>query len=96
MDVHRLSFDIGGEEAPAGYRVHLPADTFSWPVAEVEGIPVRPASPVALYQIRIGIAGQGSFGELSEHQRESSRGLREKFFPGLSEADLEPKIEPLR
>jgi hypothetical protein len=53
------------------------------------------AAPLALNQIRIAIAGKGSFGQLSERQRESSRLLREKFFPDRTEAELEPVIEPL-
>jgi hypothetical protein len=95
MDVHRLFFEVGGEEAPAGYRVHLPTDTFNWPEAGIDGVPVSPASPLALYQIRTSIAGQGSFGELSAGQRQSARLLRERFFAGRADADLEPPIERL-
>jgi hypothetical protein len=51
--------------------------------------------PSARYQIRISIAKQGSFGELSELQRESARRLRETFFPGRSEAELELVVERL-
>jgi hypothetical protein len=28
MRVHKLSFTVGGEEAPAGYRLRLPDDRF--------------------------------------------------------------------
>jgi hypothetical protein len=93
--VQRLAFDIGGKPAPAGYQVVLPGDTYEHPAAEVEGIATRVASPLALYQMRVGIASQGTFGELSNHHRERSRRLREAFFAGRSEADLEPAIERL-
>jgi len=93
--VHRLSFEVDGREAPAGYQLRLPADTFRHPPVEIAGSLIRPASPLALYQIRIGIARQGSFGELSEAQLRATRQLRERFFPDCSVADLEPPIEPL-
>ena len=93
--VHGVTFDIGGEPAPAGYQVVLPDDTFDRPPVALDGIAVRPVSPLALLQLRAGIASQGTFGELSERQRESGRALRERFFPGRSEAELEPAIEPL-
>jgi hypothetical protein len=37
MRVHRLPFTVGGEEAPAGYRLRLPDDLFEHPVVELEG-----------------------------------------------------------
>ena len=86
VKVHRLSFDVGGREAPAGYQVHLPPDTFAHPPVEIDGVVIRAASPLCLYQMRVGIASRGSFGELSERQRESLRRLRETFFPDRSEA----------
>ena len=58
------------------------------------GIEVWSASPLVLYQLRVGIAREGSFGPLSDQQRESTR-LRERFFPDRSEADLEPATERL-
>jgi hypothetical protein len=93
--VHRLNFDIGGKEAPAGYQLILPRDTFRHPPVEIDGMTIRPASPLALYQLRVGIARQGSFGDLSERHLRTSRRLRETFFPGRSDDDLEPRIEPL-
>ena len=58
------------------------------------GVPFHP-SPLALYQIRVGIAGQGSFGELSERQRESARRLREEFLADVPEGEVEPHLERL-
>jgi hypothetical protein len=47
-------------------------------------------------RLRVSIAAQGSFGELSERQRESARMLREMFLPGRSDVELDPLIERLR
>ncbi len=93
--IHKLFFEVGGLEAPAGYKVYLPADLFDFPPVEIEGVAIRTASPLALYQLRVGIALQGSFGPLSERQLASMSSIREKFFPDRSEADLEPRIESL-
>lgn len=95
MRVHELGFEIDGEAPAAGYRIRLPDDTFDQPRAEIDGIAVWPASPLALYQLRLGIAGQGSFGELSEKQLDSMRRLRERFFPDRSDDELRPRIERL-
>jgi hypothetical protein len=94
VKVHRLLFDVGGE-APTGYRVRLPDDLFDWPPVALDGIPLRVVSPLALYQIRISLGRQGSFGGLSDKQRRSAALLRERFFAGRDEAELEPDIEPL-
>jgi hypothetical protein len=73
VKVHKRFFTIDDEEPPAGYRLRLPPDTFDRPPVELEGIPVWTASPLALYQLRVGIARQGSFGPLSERHLEMSR-----------------------
>jgi hypothetical protein len=75
-------------------RVLLPLDMFSWPRVELEGVPVRTISPLALYQIRAGIAVVGSMGPLRPKDKPSQAALRERFFPGISEERLLPAIEP--
>ncbi|HXF97468.1 MAG TPA: hypothetical protein VNJ46_02525 [Gaiellaceae bacterium] len=93
--VHKLFFDVDGAEPPAGYRVLMPPDTFAHPPAQLDGIAVRVASPLALYQLRAGIARMGSFGPLSDRQRATMDELRRRFFPERPEADLLPRIERL-
>lgn len=93
--VHRLAFEVDGAEAPAGYRFRLPDDTLTYPPVEMEGTTIRIASPLALYQIRIGIAGQGSFGELSGWQQASARRLQDEFLADVTEDELEPGVERL-
>jgi hypothetical protein len=95
LKIHKLAFDIDGRKPPGGYQLLLPRDTFEHPSAELDGVAVRTASPLALYQLRTGIASQGSFGPLSAQQRESARRLKERFFPLFSGPDLAPRVEPL-
>jgi hypothetical protein len=95
MRVHRLAFTVGGEEAPAGYQLRLPDDLFDHQVAELEGIALKPLSPLALHQIRAGVAEHNSFGPLSERQRATMAELRARFFPEVPEEDLLPLSEPL-
>jgi hypothetical protein len=90
--IHRLAFDIDGAPAWAGYRIALPADMYEHPAVTIEGIRLRVASPLALYQLRAGLAARGSFGPLSEGQQASARQLRETFFPNRSETELAPVI----
>ena len=95
MRVHKLSFTVAGEEAPAGYQLQLPDDLFEQPLVELEGIAIKPLSPLALYQIRAGVAARNSFGPLSERQLHSLSDLRERFFPDRPEDELLPPSEPL-
>jgi hypothetical protein len=95
IDVGTLRFQVDGQKPPGGFRVHLPADAFSYPTASVDGVPVRSLSPLALYQVRVGIASKGAFGELTEKQRRSLARLRETYFGALDDDDLMPLVEPL-
>jgi len=95
VKVHRLFFEVDGREAPAGYRVRLPRDTFGEPAVQIDGVTIHAASPLALLQLRVGIASQNSFGPLSDRQRDSIQRLRERYFPTCSHEDLAPHIERL-
>jgi len=95
MQVHKLSFTVAGEEAPAGYRLQLPDELFEQPLVELEGIAIKPLSPLALYQMRAGVAKRNSFGPLSEQHLLTLARLREEFFPDRSEEELLPPSEPL-
>jgi hypothetical protein len=95
MRVHKLSFTVAGEEAPAGHQLQLPDDLVSQPLVELEGIRIKPASPLALYQIRASVAERNSFGPLSERHLVTPTQLRERLFPDQSENELLPPSEPL-
>jgi hypothetical protein len=88
-------FDIAGGEAPAGYQFELPGDAFEYPPVEIDGLAVRVISPLTLYQLRPGIASQGSVGPLSERHLAALTQLRERFFPDRTEGELLPVVEPL-
>jgi hypothetical protein len=95
MKIHSLAFEIDGRPAAAGYRIELPSDTFQHPPVQLEGIRVWPASPLALYQMRVGIAAQGSFGKPGEKQLRAMQALKERFFSDRSASELMPRVEPL-
>lgn len=95
MQVHRLAFTVAGRQAPAGYRLRLPDDLFEQPLVELEGIAIKPISPLGLYQIRAGVARRNSFGPLSDRQLATMAQLRDRFFPGRSDEELLPPSEPL-
>jgi hypothetical protein len=59
------------------------------------GITIRITSPLALDQLRAGIASVGSFGQLNERQQQAMQRLRERFFPERAPAELVPPLEPL-
>lgn len=95
LKIHSVAFDIDGKAPRVGYRLRLPEDTFSHPAVELEGVTVRVASPLCLYQLRAGIASQGTFGPLSELHLETMARLREQFFPERSAEELVPVAQPL-
>jgi hypothetical protein len=95
LRVHKLFFDVDGREPAAGYQLWLPVDTFDHPPAELHGVSIRTASPLALHQLRAGIASIGSFGPLSERQQQAMDHLRERFLPERTAAELVPELEPL-
>jgi hypothetical protein len=96
MRVYKLAFTVGGEAAPAGYQIRLPDELFDYPLIELEGIAIKPISPLALYQMRAGVARKNSFGALSDRQVATLAQLRERFFPDRTEEELLPPFEPLR
>jgi len=91
LRVHNLAF----APVPVPYRVALPDDMFDHPPVTLEGIELRVVSPLALHQIRTGIASQGSFGELSDRHLAASRQLCQTFYPGVDPAALAPAIDPI-
>ena len=96
VKIHKLFFEVeGGGEAPAGYRFALPDDALAHPPVRLEGITLRVVSPLTLYQLRAGIASQGSFGPLSERHLAALAELRERYFQQRSEDELLPIVESL-
>jgi hypothetical protein len=68
---------------------------FDHPPVTFEGIELSVVSPLALHQIRTGIASQGSFGELSDRHLAASRQLCQMYYPGVDPGALAPVVEPM-
>lgn len=86
----RLYFDT-----PTGSgltRVWLPEDTLARNRSAIDGIEIQTVSPLALYQIRIGVTN--TFGGLRPKDHVSQAALRRRFFEGVPEEELVPLIEP--
>jgi hypothetical protein len=96
-DTGQLYAELGTVDwgAPAGFRVHLPPDTYHHGPVDFEGVAARCVSPLAAFQLRAGIASRGTFGPLRPKDLAAMRGLRDRFFPGASEEELQPQVEPL-
>jgi hypothetical protein len=92
----RGSFFVLEDAAGIPHRVDLPADAFSHPPIEADGISWRILSPLCLYQIRAAIEILGPFGPLREKDIAAQAVLREHFLADLTEDDLRPRVEPIR
>ena len=95
LEIARVHFKVETGDPPVGYRVYLPEDTYGHPPTPLEGIQVRCISPLANYQLRVGIASRGTFGALREIDRITDERLRARFFPTADEQRLLPRVESL-
>jgi len=91
LEVGRVHFELD-PGAEVGYRVYLPGDTYGHPATSFEGIPVRTISPLAAFQMRVGIASRGTFGEPRPHVGGVMESLRTRFFPAGRAEDLAPRV----
>lgn len=73
-------------------RLHFPDDAFDTPPSRIEGVPIRTLSPLALYHIRAGVTDL--FGGMRPKDEVSQAALKRRFFAGVPEAQLAPRIEP--
>ena len=75
-------------------RVTLPDDTFTFPVASIDGVPIRTVSPLALYQLRQAFISTGVFGPERDKDRAVQARLRAELLGNAPDVDLGPRIEP--
>lgn len=87
----RIYWEKPTHEGPA--RLYLPPGAFDWAPATIEGFEIRTVSPLALYQIRLGVIDL--FGGMREKDVVSQAALRRAFFEGVPEERLQPEIEPM-
>lgn len=72
-------------------RVWLPEGAFDHARSSVDGVGVRTVSPLALYQIRVGVTE--TFGGMRPKDKVSQAKLRSTFFSGVPEEKLAPRTE---
>lgn len=75
-------------------RVTLPDDTLTFPVASIDGVPIRTVSPLALYQLRQAFISTGVFGPERDKDRVAQARLRAELLVNAPDVDLRPRIEP--
>lgn len=73
-------------------RIDLSEGVFDHPVSTLDGIAVRTVSPLALYQIRAGVAMSGAFGPLRPRDIASQEALCTRFFAGASLESFQPTL----
>jgi len=78
---------------PNAVRVSLAADTLTYPVASMNGVPIRTISPLALYQLRQAFVSTGVFGPPRDKDRVAQARLRKELLRDAPEADLSPMID---
>jgi hypothetical protein len=73
-------------------RVELTDDIFGYQPSMIDGVEVRTVSPLALFQIRAGIALAGGFGPLRPKDVPVQQALHDRFFPEAAIEGLAPTI----
>jgi hypothetical protein len=74
------------------YYIELPRDTFTLQRCLLDDVTVWCVPPLALYQMRAGIARTGAFGRLRAHDSPNQMRLRAAFWPTVEEAALQPVV----
>ena len=71
-------------------RVWMPDDFAAYPAQRLDDLEVRTVSPRALYQVRM--ASAAVFGGFRPKDEVSQAALRERFFAGMTDAELAPAV----
>jgi hypothetical protein len=71
-------------------RIWLPDDFLNHPPQQLDDVVVRTISPRALYQVRMALAA--AFGGFRPKDELSQAALHDRFFAGMTDADLAPAI----
>jgi hypothetical protein len=95
MRVHRLPSRLAVKKRQPATSCGSPTTSSTIQRPSSTGSRSSPISPLAMYQIRAGVAQRNSFGPLSERHRATLAQLRERFFPDRAEEELLPPSEPL-
>lgn len=76
-------------------RIYLDTKLFEYPRTEFDGFKVQTISPLALYQMRVGLHVNKTMGELREKDKVSMKALKERFFADNTDEELIPRTELL-
>ncbi len=88
----RTYFEVRSQPWDQVCRIYLPDDAFSYPPVKLGGTSVRTLSPLALYQIRAGLAAVNAFGDFRPTDAPAQTLLKARFFPDADESQLLPEI----
>ena len=75
-------------------RVTLPDDSFSHPLSQIDGVPIRTISPLALYQMRAAFMRTGAFGPPRPKDDAAQAQLRTSLLANDPPEALEPQFDP--
>lgn len=75
------------------FRLYLSSGIFDSPKSEFDGLMLQTVSPRALYEFRLGLHVNKTFGELRDKDIKSMKALKDVFFANVSEQDLVPRTE---
>ncbi len=88
-----FSFEVPAEGPAGRRRLFLPPDTFDYPATRLAGLAVHPLSPLALALMRAASAQTRHTGEKQARDLAMLARLRQAFLSGLSDQQLQPRIE---
>jgi hypothetical protein len=88
-----FSFEVPAEGPAGRRRLILPPDTFDYPAARLAGLSVHTLSPLALALMRAASAQTRHTGEKQARDLAMLARLRQTFLSGLSDQQLQPRIE---
>ena len=75
-------------------RVTLSNDSFSHPLSQIDSVPIRTISPLALYQMRAAFMRTGSFGPPRPKDEAAQAQLRTVLLANEPLESLEPDFDP--
>lgn len=90
-------FVVRAADTDRPVRVSVSSDIFAFPAVALDTLSLRTISPLAVFQIRIGLALTGAMSHYRDVVLQSRilTGLAEKFFSGVPGSRLLPDIEAL-
>ncbi len=88
-----FSFEVPAEGPAGRRRLFLPPDTFDYPAARLASLSIHTLSPLALGLMRAASAQTRHTGEKRARDLAMLGRLRQTFLSGLSDEQLQPRIE---